>query len=671
MVEFLRRIAAKHPWIVLEAAALAFVIGLFAGSAGNTTPAGSGEAANGEQKISFWTCSMHPQVKKPEFGLCPICNMDLIPVYDDGSTANPRELVIDEAAKRLAEIRTSPVERRFVAADVRMVGKVAYDETRVRTITAWVSGRLDRLFVDYTGVTVKRGDHMVYMYSPEVLVAEAELLEAVRAVQQASTPSTKASAQDILDAAREKLRLWGFENEQIAEIEKRGKASDHITINSPVSGIVIDKMALEGMYVKTGTPIYKITDLSQLWVLLDAYESDLPWLRYGQEVTFTTQAVPGEVFTGRIAFIDPTLDPKSRTVKVRVNVANPNFKLKPEMFVRAVVRSTLAKAGKVVDPKLAGKWISPMHPEIVKDQPGSCDICGMPLVRAETLFDTAAQPSEAPLVVPASAVLLTGTRAVVYVEVPEREKPTFEGRVVRVGPRAGDHYIIKDGLKEGERVVTNGNFKIDSALQIMAKQSMMSMESGGIIQQVPEEEAAAGLDVSAAFLEQWDALLKEYLVLQDALAKDDATAAEAQTERLLKALDAVDMKLVEGDAHMAWMKTAQNLKEILKKQAAAKGLQRQRESFALLSEELLAGVKAFGHALEQPLDHVHCGMAFDNRGAAWLQNKGKTRNPYFGAEMLSCGDVEESFAPKGAKGAKAPKPEQNAPGGPAESEHQH
>ena len=238
----------------------------------------------------------------------------------------------------------------------------------------------------------------------------------------------------------------------------------------------------EGAYVETGTRIYTIADLTEVWVKLDAYESDLPWLRYGQQVEFTTEAYPGEVFTGTIAFIDPVLNAQTRTVKVRVNVPNLSGKLKPDMFVRAVVSAQVATAGRVMDPNLVGKWICRMHPGVVKETAGDCDVCGMPLVRTESLglrlgCRRRLTSSAAPLVVPVvGRASKTGTRAVVYVERVDAKKPTYEGREIVLGPRAGDFYIVRAGLEEGERVVTQGNFKLDSALQIAAKPSMMSPE---------------------------------------------------------------------------------------------------------------------------------------------------------------------------------------------------
>ncbi|MGB2795768.1 MAG: efflux RND transporter periplasmic adaptor subunit, partial [Phycisphaerae bacterium] len=450
-------------WVAVAAAvALAFGGGYLvrwgcapAPSAPATTDSAATEHATPEPTV--WTCSMHPQIRRSKPGLCPICGMKLVPVEPHKTEAAPL-LTVSEAAKALMDLETSPVERRFVTAEVRLVGKVEYDETRLAYITAWVPGRLDRLFVDYTGVPVKKGDHLVYLYSPELLSAQEELLQALRAVK-----SLERSGVDILrettaatvDAAREKLRLLGLTPEQVAEVERTGKAADHVTIYAPAGGIVVEKNVLEGMYVDTGTRIYTIADLSEVWVKLDAYESDLTWLRYGQKVAFTSVAYPGETFTGTIAFIDPILDEATRTVKLRVNAANPDGKLKPGMFVNALVRSDVATGGRVMAPDLAGKWICPMHPDVVKDAPGSCDICGMPLVTTESLGYVSAAPAEAdkPLVIPATAPLVTGTRAVVYVEVPGQDKPTFEGREIVLGSRAGDWYIVREGLAEGERVV--------------------------------------------------------------------------------------------------------------------------------------------------------------------------------------------------------------------------
>ncbi|MFC1671908.1 efflux RND transporter periplasmic adaptor subunit [Planctomycetota bacterium] len=468
---------------VIAAVVFVLLIGIAIGRRGRE-PVPGGAAAETEKKVKFWTCSMDPQIKQPDPGLCPLCAMDLIPVYDSGGEegTGPRTLVMSKAAAALAEVETASVERKFVEARVQLAGKIDYDETRLKHITARFPGRLDRLYVNYTGVSVRKGDHLINIYSPELLSAQEELIQARKTHEKAKGSDSeyaRRSAETTLNAVREKLRLWELTDEQIASIEKSGKASDHVTVYSPVSGVVIRKAVNEGSYVGTGTRIYTIVDLSRVWVLLDAYESDLEWIRYGQNVEFSTEAYPGKPFRGTITFVPPVMDEKTRTVKVRVVAENSDGKLKPGMFVRATVRPKVAAGGKVMDPRLAGKWISPMHPEVIKDKPGSCDVCGMDLVKAEELGYAVAGENNAPLVIPASAPLLTGKRAVVYVKVEGSEKLAFEGREIVLGPRAGDYYVVRKGLVEGETVVARGAFKIDSALQIEAKTSMMSPAGGG------------------------------------------------------------------------------------------------------------------------------------------------------------------------------------------------
>ena len=463
-------------WIVvLVAFAAGFLIkGMTGGSAAPLQTAADSPATQ------MWTCSMHPQIQQPRPGKCPICFMDLIPVAADAHAGHTteRQIAFSAEALKLMDLQTASVERKLVEANLRMVGKVDYDETRLKDVTAWIGGRIDRLYVDFEGTRVIKGDHMFYLYSPDLISAQAEYLQAIKAAKnstEATSDLIRRSTQNTLDASREKLRLLGLTDTQIQDIQTAGQPTDHLTIYAPNDGIVIKRHVSEGSYVKTGTPIYTIADLSKLWVKLDAYESDMMWIRYGQRVEFTTEAWPGQTFTGQITFIAPTVDPKTRTIKLRVNVDNADGRLKPEMFVRAVVRSAVAGAGLVADPDVAGKWICPMHPEIIRDAPGPCDICEMALVKTESLgYTEAVTPEQAPLVIPATAALITGTRAIVYVKVPDTEKPTFEGRQVVLGPRAGDYYLVEDGLTEGETVVTHGSFKIDSALQIQAKPSMMS-----------------------------------------------------------------------------------------------------------------------------------------------------------------------------------------------------
>jgi Cu(I)/Ag(I) efflux system membrane fusion protein len=446
-------------------------------------------SVDGIAEKTVWTCSMHPQIREDKPGKCRLCDMGLIPLVPDADGGGARMISFSPEAIKLMEIQTSVVERKALSHQVRLVGKIALDETRTKTITAWVPGRIDRLFVDYTGIAVQAGDHMVELYSPDLITAQAEFLQSIKSAQglDGASELVANSIRQTLQAAGEKLALLGLTEKQISDIEKAGQPLDRLTIYAPMGGIVIDKKATEGAYVKTGTPIYTIADLSTLWVLLDAYESDLPWIQYGQTVRFSTPSLPGEVFTGRISFISPVLNDQTRSVKVRAVVGNPAAKLKPNMLVSAFVETPVSEQGLAIATDLAGQWICPMHGEMVKDKAGACDICGMDLVSAETLGLTKETDFTRPLAVPASAVLITGrtlNKAVVYVQVEGADKPAFIGKEITLGPRAGDYYIVLSGLMEGERVVTNGNFKIDSEMQIQAKPSMMTSPAD-----VSEEQA--------------------------------------------------------------------------------------------------------------------------------------------------------------------------------------
>ncbi len=603
------------------------------------------DADAGQERI--WTCSMHSQIRQNKPGLCPLCGMDLVPVAAaDNAAAGPREFVASEGAKALMNVETAEVLRRFVTREVRMVGKIDYDETRLAYITAWVPGRLDRLYVDYTGIRVNQGDHMVRLYSPELLVAQDELRRASKVLGDMSANAPDAlrrTAESTRNAARERLRRWGLANAQIEEAEKQGVVSDHITIYAPMGGTVIRRDGQEGMYVEQGTRLYTLADLDHLWVQLNAYESDLSWLHYGQKALFTTEAYPGEEFEGRIAFIDPVLDAASRTVNVRLVVLNPGGKLKPEMFVRAVVRAQLAEGGRVMDPELAGKWISPMHPEIIKDGPGTCDVCGMPLVRAETLGFVSARLAEdaAPLVIPASAPLITGARAVVYVEVPGRDRPTFEGREIVLGPRAGDFYLVRSGLEEGEHVVVRGNFKIDSALQIQARPSMMlpSEEIEAASQLGAHHHSSPTHEAPEAFRAQLRALYSAYSDLAEALASDDFEAAKEGVSELSAALAATDAELLDADHRQAWTRAKESLHAAVESMEQAAGIDDMRNALPGSTDGLTEAITAYGIAEGPPVYRAHCPMAFEGKGGDWLQPDTPIRNPYYGSAMLACGEL--------------------------------
>jgi Cu(I)/Ag(I) efflux system membrane fusion protein len=636
-------------------AVVAFSLGmLFSGGNGVSKTNGAENHAHDlvpSSEPMLWTCSMHPQIQLLRPGKCPICSMDLIPLETTmEDELGPRQLRLSETAKALARIETTPAVRAFAKAEVRLVGKLAFDETRLSYITAWVPGRLDRLFADFTGMTVKKGEHMVEMYSPELVAAQEELQQAKAAVDvldRSASSVLKSTAAATVEAAREKLRLLGLTDSQIQTIESSGEVSDRLTLYAPTGGIVVHKDAQEGMYVDTGTRIYTLADLSKLWVLFEAYESDLPWLRYAQPVTFTSPSFPGENFEALVSFIDPVVDPTTRTVQVRAVVENEDLRLKPDMFVRGVVESRVDSDGNVIHEDLTGKWICPMHPEVVKSGPGACDECGMDLVRTTSLGYAGAAPSkqEAPLLIPAGAPLITGKRAVVYMEVSDEDGPLFEGREIELGPRAGDFYVVRSGIQEGERVVTNGAFKIDSELQIQAKPSMMLPHGGEGAAAHEHEVGVAEASESLESLRALTPVYEAYFDLQRSLAADDLERAKNLAEELRARIDSVDMKLFSPTGHTVWMRLARRLSDEAARISEGEDIASARDAFYGLAAAVIELENAFGHADGRNYYLTFCPMARNNQGADWLQDVDKIFNPFFGSSMLRCGEIKKTLQP--------------------------
>ncbi|MGI9012850.1 MAG: efflux RND transporter periplasmic adaptor subunit [Phycisphaerales bacterium] len=638
--------------VVMVVILIAFIAGWLLGEdSGDDEPANDATVAaanDADGSPQMYTCSMHPQVRLPDPNAkCPICFMDLIPVPkdDDGGDRGERELTMTPTAMKLANIQTTPVVRMFPQRTVRLFGRLDYDQTRIATISAYFPGRLERLFVDYTGVRVKEGDHLAEIYSPELIAAQEELRQARASLDAISGGSeiVRSSTEATYKATKEKLRLWGLTDEQVREIENSDALLERLTIYSPIGGIVTHKRATEGMYVQTGEQIYQVADLDRLWLNLEAYESQLPWLRYGQQVEFTVESMPGQTFAGTIAFIDPTVDPMTRTIPVRVNVDNTQGLLKPGMYARTVVKTKIASYGQIISDDLAGKWISPMHPEIIKDGPGQCDICGMDLVPVEELgYRTVDATLEPPLVIPATAPLITGERAVVYVKLEKGDKPSFEGRVVTLGPEAGGYFIVLDGLREGEYVVTNGAFKIDSALQIAARPSMMSAEeSSGSAASTDAQR----LTVPDTFVYGLKPLYAAYFAMSESLAADDLAAFTQAAGDLERSLALVDVTGVVGEPLGWWRRIERTLTESAQAGQSMRDIEQARTSFETLSEALVNLQNRFGHYGARSHYLMHCPMAFDNAGADWLSRVDEINNPYFGASMLRCGSVEATFPP--------------------------
>jgi Cu(I)/Ag(I) efflux system membrane fusion protein len=452
---------------------------------------------------------MHPQIRLAQAGNCPICEMPLIPAAaaQTGSGGVPL-LQLSDHALAMAHVATTPVARRELSRELRALGKIQYNESSLATITARVDGYAERLFVDFTGIDIKAGDHLAEVYSPELLVAQQELLIALQS-------GAGGQVGPLAEMSKLKLRRWGLTENQITSLVEHKKIAERVTLYSPIQGTVIEKSIVQNSAFKAGDALYRVANLDTVWVYLEIYEYDLAWVRYGQRVDLTAEALPGRTFEGRVTFVQPIVNEETRTIRVPVHVENKDHAFKPGMFVSAVIRSVLAGDGTAAPTGVEGKFSCPMHPQVLKDRAGACPLCEMPLalipgaeqaagvatqtntVAAATRYacpmkcegsKTYDRPGSCPvcnmklkpvpavspaatslLAVPVSAVLDSGTRRLVYVE---KSQGLFEPRDVVLGPRTGEFFLVLKGLDEGERVVTRGGFLIDSQFQVTGHPSL-------------------------------------------------------------------------------------------------------------------------------------------------------------------------------------------------------
>ena len=411
----------------------------------------------------LYVCPMMCVPPQETSGNCPVCGMALIATPKGEASELPQVTLAPETVK-LAQIQTAPVERKYVSAEVRLFGQIEYDPAHISYASVYVPGVIDRIYVKRAGQLLRWGDPLFDIKSPEIQMIEEQMVDALKIVPgfyslddtkphvrkraevltgrqgglTNATPEQKA-ALEIIKAMRFKLTLIGMERKDIDELMKKGEPSGIATIYAQRAGVVIEQNAFEGTYVNTGTPVFAIANPRFIWARLEAYESDYSWIRMGQTAEFVIDSYPGETFSGKVAFIDPIFDVQSRTFDVGVLFPDSGGRFRPNMVARAVIHARLTADGRV-----AGS-----HDDI----------------------------DRAPLVIPASAPLITGKRAVVYVADPHKEG-VYQGREITLGPRARDYYLVLAGLEAGEHVVVNGNFKIDSQVQILGKPSMMSIAGG-------------------------------------------------------------------------------------------------------------------------------------------------------------------------------------------------
>lgn len=573
----------------------------------------------------LWTCAMHPQIKMKEPGNCPICGMELIPLEENNTAEkiSDEEIVLNQEAYQLANIQTTVVEKANATKELHLLGRVQPDERKLFSQVSHIPGRIEHLYVNFTGEKVSFGQKIVRIYSPELISAQKELFEAIK---------SKDIYPQLYTAARNKLKLWKLNEAQIDVIEKSGNVKEEIDILSDHSGYVMKRNVELGDYVKEGSVLFDIANLSTVWVMFEAYESDIQWIHINDEFNFTVQALPGKTFKGKVTYVDPFVSATTRVAKVRVEVNNPSNLLLPEMYATGIVSARLAN---------------------VKDA----------------------------IIIPKSAVLWTGKRAVVYVKVPHEKTISFVYREVALGADLGDFYIIKDGLMEGETVATNGVFRIDASAQLVGKKSMMNPEGGKVSlgghagmdmggdnktssadhskmdMSDPKMQGQTGTDhtkmenntshadmnqriaTTDAFKSQLEQVFNAYIKLKDAFVADDSSAASASAKTLLSAMKKVDMKqLTDHAAHNHWMTISKEITESATSISEISDIVEQRGHFKHLSAHLSKAVKLFG--ANQIVYEQFCPMADNNKGAYWLSLNKPIKNPYLGQKMLTCGDVK-------------------------------
>jgi len=501
---------------------------------------------------------------------------------------------MSKTAMQIANVTTEIVGSSKPVKVLRMNGKVQPDERLVYSQSSHIPGRLERLAVNFTGEYVNRGQVIASVYSPELVNAQEELFEARKIAE--TQPM-------LFESAKEKLKNWKLSDRQITQILESGRIREELPILADISGYITEKKVNLGDYVSRGQVIYQVANLSRVWILLDVYESDMAWIKKGDEVTISVQSLPGEQFRGIISFIDPVLDPMTRVAKARIEVENSDLRLKPEMFVSATVEAKLP----------------------IK--------------------------SDDAIVVPKSAVMWTGERSVVYVKSSSSSAVEFMMRTVTLGPALGNGYIVTEGLTAGEEIAVNGTFSIDAAAQLAGKPSMMNPQGGpamtghnhgGAEMQRDMKSSATG-EVQTYTLGQEanEALItifRDYLAMKDALVSDDLEKAKNTGIEFITHVEKIKMSLFEGESQQVWQKLSGELKKALQQIPKMNTLAQIRKPFEQISDHMIDLERVF-NANKGALYIQHCPMTNNNQGADWLSTSKEIRNPYYGKEMLTCGRV--------------------------------
>jgi RND family efflux transporter MFP subunit len=582
---------------------LTYTGGRKAASPGETTkkaaPAAQGKK---ERKIKYWVAPMDPTYRRDKPGKSPM-GMDLVPVYEDeGGLSAEGVVTIDPITVQNIGVRTTAVRRGPLAAIVRTVGRVTYDEQQLAHIHTKVSGWVEELYVDTTGQDVRKGEKLLTLYSPELVATQEEYLQALRYAEQTEDSKFKdiaSGGKALIDATRRRLLFMDIDPAQIEALAKRGVVQKTMVLRSPVSGVVIDKKVLAGMQVSPGMELYTIADLSRVWVIGSVYEYELPFVRNGQEAEITLPYEPGVAYKGRISFIYPYLSAATRTIQVRIDFRNPGIKLKPDMYVDVAIKS-----------------------EVSRDA----------------------------LQVPSDAVIRTGTRNIVITALGEGK---FLPKQVTLGPVGKGMVQIISGLKEGETVVVSGQFLIDSESNLkeaVEKMTGAPLQAGGApetaqeaphqkLQTKTEEIGSKTEETPPAMALQLDKnqqrlmaeIVGTYIKIHDALITGSAEGVRTNA----KSLDGLLPQLVQAGPQGKLEQLAAPIAQSIEGGLLSGDLTKQRDALVPLSRVLVAYIKGPGReaARSEGIRIFRCPM----NNEMWLQKGDAIQNPYLGKDMLVCG----------------------------------